>query len=380
MRFIQKGENKLEIHNQKFSIPIPMAGLGFAFFLIGLVSFFLGGLVLKVIAAMLCIAGIVIIMYVYIKISSYKFYVFTCPDEHLWEMNFIGTHKVQLESGMISSIEVEVSAGEDLDAQYKVRIVYSSGKSYAMELTKDKDQAKAIADIFAIFFDKSITMIVPELPKRELGVEHFEDPLHRRMRNQYPKGMPRKDAPHVDFVIPEKARYRDLIKFRFPPFSILYDISLYFFIITILIFLTVTLVNPKYLLYGLGTTILGAVVFFVGRSLESGNLEEIAITPDEIRYHRHHTTAEIKRNIPLEEVKMVHIIQASGCKVHRLNLSQKKDEMLTKPREGKGGTELYLLTDQGIIGIETWMNKDMADYISYLIGKSTYVMSQKKRK
>lgn len=380
MRFIQRGENKLEVHNHKLSIPMPIAGLGFALFIIGLIVYFLGGFVLKIIAALLTVTGIVILSYVYIKISSYKFYVFTHPDENLWEKNLPGTHKVQLESGMVSSIEIEVSASEDLDAVYEVRIVYSSGKSYAMEFTKDEDQAKAIADIFSIFFDKSITMIVPEIPKRELDVERFEAPLHRRMREKYPKGMPRKDAPHVDFIIPEKARYRDLIRFRYPPYSVLYDISLYFFITTIIIFLTITSINPKYLLYGLGSAILGAVVFFVGRSLESGNLEEIAITPDEMRYHRHHITAEIKIRVPLNEVKVIRIISASGYRIQRLNLFQKEDEMLTKPREGKGGMELYLLTDQGLIGIESWMNKDMADYVSYLISKDAYVMSQKKVK
>ena len=99
-----------------------------------------------------------------------------------------------------------------------------------------------------------------------------------------------------------------------------------------------------------------------------------------MRYHRHHTTAEIKIQVPLDDVKVIRIIPTSGYKVQRINLFKKEDELLIKPREGKGGVELYLLTDSGLIGIETWMNKDMAEYIEYLISKGAYVMSQKKRR
>lgn len=385
MRFIQKGEKILEVHNRKKDLPFPLVAAGFSVLAGGMLLFFSWPgfkeegtrLAVLICGIILSLLGIVLAALAYARISRYRYYILTNPEEELWERNLLGTYMERLEEGRIEAVRLKIEPTEDLSARYKVLLDYSSGKSYLMEVTEDEDQAKAIADVLSFHFDKNLIRETPNASPEEFETDRFFDSLYVQLRRDFPQGLPRVNPPAVDFVAMEKARYRHLIRLLYPPKSLIYNLSLYFLLLTVIIMLAVLVVHTRYMLYGLGFLGLGLTVFLIINAIEGGSFEELIFTPENLHYHRHHMTAEIDFKIPLDEIKMILAVPRSGYKIQKLIPINQKAEAFDPPVETKEGVELYLITETAVVGIESWLSPEMANHLIYLIKNAIYIMAQK---
>jgi hypothetical protein len=147
-------------------------------------------------------------------------------------------------------------------------------------------------------------------------------------------------------------------------------------VLSIILFAFIALVAPVYMILGIGIFIAGCIYFFLMRAIEVGNFEEIIITPEELRYHYHHPTSEVKYVIPLNEIKQVKILQQSGYRL-KIFKADKSKENLLEQSEISDDVEVYILTERAIIGIESCINREMGEYLKHLIENAVYVMSQK---
>ncbi len=376
MRFIQRGEKKLEIHNSKTFIPVLTLTVGIGLIMAGLILFLRPEINIKGVGIALCVAGAIVCSFVIFKVSQYRYLVFITPEEMLIERNLFGTWKKTLETGGITNIEMKVTVAEDLNAVHSININYASGKQYLMEYTIDDKQAEAVADILCFYFDKPLIKKVPDMPDVEVDPDSLGKSLYHTLREKYPQGIPRKDPPPYDFLLVEKARFRNLLKLISPPRSLVFHSAKYLVGLSVILFAFIACFVPRYTILGIVIFIIGCIYFFVMRAIEVGNFEEIIITPEEMRYHYHHPTSEVKYVIPLEEIKQVKILQQSGYRLKIFDCFKKRD-MTTEPDESIENVEVYILTERGVIGIESCLNKDMAEYMEHLIENSVYVMSQK---
>ncbi|MCE1247971.1 MAG: hypothetical protein LWY06_15110 [Firmicutes bacterium] len=376
MRFIQRGEKKLEVHNNKTFIPVLSFTVCLGLILAGLTLFLRPEIHIKAIGIAICATGAAVFIWVLYKVSGYRYLVFTIPEETLIERNITGTWNKTLETGGISNIEIKVDVAEDLSALYSVIINYVSGKQYIMEHTDNDYQAESVADILCFFFDKPLLRKMPNKPDQEIDPDSLNKSMYNTLREKYPQGIPRKDPPPYDFLLVEKARFRTLLKLISPPRSLVFHSAKYIAVLFLVILAFMALFTPRYTIVGVGLFIAGVVYFLLMKAIESGNFEEIIITPEELRYHYHHPTSEVKYVVPLEEVKQVKILQQSGYRLKIFDCFKKKDP-LSEPEDQQEDVEIYILTERAVIGIESCLNRDMAEYMKHLVENSVYVMSQK---
>lgn len=380
MRFIQKEDRLLEIHPDNRELPLPLAALGIVLVLSGLIIFFTGYQDSEGVRAafyLLSLGGLALFVYSVLGISKYKFFYFTHPEEELWQKNLIGTYKVKLEKGGIKNIKLSIEAEEDLSARYEVRVEYSSGKSYTIDVADDDQCAGATADILSCYFDKEIIREVPDSSAEEIDADRFGTSLYERLKVQYPNGIPRRELPPVDFVTIVKSRYRQHIKLLYPPKSVLYHCAQYFLMTAVITALTIVICAVQQIAAAVIIAGAGIVVFLIINSIENGSFEDIIITPEALNYHRHHITAELIKKVPLTDIKMIYILPSTGYKIQRMLPRKKEAEAFGKPVERAGGKELFILTDESVIGIESWLDQEMAEYLKYLIEDGIYVLQQK---
>ena len=376
MRFIQRKEF-LEVHNHKAVFPVSTTALGIGLLALGLIFLFKAGQFFQIAGITLCIFGSLVVLFTLYIIEKYKYYTITIDYEDLWERNFLGTHRVRLDHGKISSVEVDVFGENSKKPQYEVKLNYPSGKSYAIEVTDSQEHAKAVADIFSFYFTKKLIIKSPGEEDLELDTDRFKVSLYKRLQMQYPQGIPRREPPEIDYMEKKKIHSNWTLFFKYPPASLIYTVSLQFLLITILIFIAMAILHTGCILYGIMGLIAGVFAFFTVWSLEGDNSEEISISPDGFRYSLHHPAGDTKIEIPLKRIRLISIVSSTGYKIEKWNLFRKIPAFAVQPGQEDNGKELYVLTDQAIIGMESWLNEEMAEYIGYLAENSIYILTQK---
>lgn len=379
MRFIQK-KDFLEVHNYKAVFPLSTTALG-----VGLSS--LGGLLLfkaptafQLAGTILLIFGILVVLFTLYMIGRYKYFIITKTDEDLFERNIFGTHKVRLDQGRFTSVEVDESEEKSENPQYEVKLNYPSGKSYTVEITPNQERAKAVADIFSFYFTRELTVKTPGHPPLVLGSDRFEASLYKRLRQQFPQGIPRLDIPEIDFLEQKKIHSTWTLTFKYPPPSLAYTVALQFLFVTLFVFPAMIICYKNCILYGIAGIIIGLGAFFTVWSLEGDNAEEIHISPEGFRYLLHHPAGDVDLQIPLKKIRIISIVPSSGFRIEKWDLFRKQPVLPMTREDTAEICELYVLTDQAIIGIESPLNREMAEYIRYLAENSIYILTQKKER
>jgi len=255
-----------------------------------------------------------------------------------------------------------------------------SGKSYTVEVTDEKEHAKAVADIFSFYFDKELIVKLPDRAKLELDSKRFELSLYKRLRMQYPQGIPRMDPPNLDFFEHKQTQSHKLLTFIYPPGSAIYTFALYFLFISIVVFAAILIFHPAYWWIGLIIILVAIIIFITIRSLEGENSEELNISPAGLIYRLKHPAGKVNVTVPLEKIRLISIVLSTGYKIEELNLFRKKRSAVSGIINDINSRELYILTDEAIFGIHTPLNEEMAAYIRYLIESAIYVMTQKKER
>ena len=379
MRFIQR-KDFLEVHNYRAVFPISAAALGIGLSSVGGLLLFKAPTAFQMAGTILLIFGILVVLFTLYMVGRYKYFIITKADEDLFERNIFGTHKVRLDHGRFTSVEVDEFEEDKENLQYEVKLNYPSGKSYTVEVTPSQEHAKAVADIFSFYFTRELTIKTPGHPSLILTAERFEASLYKRMKLQFPQGIPRMEIPEIDFLEQKKIHSTWTLNFKYPPPSLAYTVALQFLFVTLFIFPAMILCYKDCLLYGIAGIIFGLGAFFTVWSLEGDNAEEIHISPDGFRYLLHHPTGDVDLRIPLKKIRIVSIVTSSGYSIEKWNLFRKQAVMPFKPDDSGEICELYVLTDQAIIGIESPLNREMAEYIRYLTENSIYILTQKKER
>lgn len=377
MRFFQRSDNLLEIHDKKTEIALPLASIGVALILSGIVIFLHEEMTQKILGMLVSVGGLITLILAFSQAAAYKYYRLKLPEEQLWQRNLFGTKEEMIDPGKVDKIQVkqEPEKTEECEGAYKVSLIFTSGKTIDILTGADEEDAIATADIVAFILDKEVVVESFEYSDRVLGMERFQLPLHKKMRKKYPQGVPRREPPPIDFLMYEQTRYRDFYKMIYPKPSFVYLILLYVFLISIVFLIVVIAFNPEYLAYGLGFFVLGLAAFLIVRAIEKGSFEDISINPEEFQFHRHNPSEEIEVKVPIEDVKSIRIIPGSGYHLYNLKMPSEKDNLKVQ----NGDRELYVLTENGVIGINSDLNQEAADYLKFKLSESIYTMSQKKK-
>ncbi len=379
MRFIQK-KDYLEVHNYKAVFPLSTTALGIGLLSVGVILLFKAPTAFQMAGTILLVFGILVVLFTLYMIGRYKYFVITKSDEDLFERNIFGNHKIRLDRGRFISVEVDEFQEDKDNLQYEVKLNYPSGKSYTVEITPSQEEAKSVADIFSFYFTKELTVKTPGHPPLLLNADRFEVSLYKRMRLQFPQGIPRMEIPEIDFLEQKKIHSTWTITFKYPPPSVIYTAALQFLLVTLFVFPAMIICHKSCILYGIAGIILGLGAFFTIWSLEGDNAEEIHISPDGFRYLLHHPTGDVDLEIPLKKIRIISIVPSSGYRIEKWNVFRKQAVVPIERKESSEICELYVLTDQAIIGIESPLNREMAEYIRYLAENSIYILTQKKER